>query len=108
MIQDIKTVMHLLKKHPDFFYIVSMNLQISHMQIKIVHLVLRKQYELYSLNGNQHKSTANKTVRKEIKIVNGLSNHKYNNTTNYNPVILMIIPKLTSAKIILLTAILQY
>jgi len=33
MIQDIKTVMHLLKKYPYFFifYFWSMNLQISHM-----------------------------------------------------------------------------
>jgi hypothetical protein len=37
MIQDFKTVMHLLKKNPEFFifffifYVLSMNLQISHM-----------------------------------------------------------------------------
>jgi len=47
-------------------------------------------------------------MRKEIKIFNGLSNHKYNNTTNYNPVILMMILKLTTAKVILLTVILKY
>jgi len=69
-------------------------------------LVLRKHYKLCSSNGNQHKNTANKIARKEIKIVNVFSNHKYNNTTNNNPVILMMILKLTTAKIILLTAIL--
>jgi hypothetical protein len=48
MIQDIKTVMHLLKKHPEFFYFLDCIYEytdFSHID-KIVHLVLRKQYEL--------------------------------------------------------------